>query len=122
MNGGVRGSKDALCIEREGGAAIKWGCCEDRRAKGRERNGWILGDLIPLQSFQSQTWRRNFSMFTFLLLISSIHGCSSIFHGEARLLGSLTRLEEGSDESRQQRNWEQRKQARRGWEERTSNR
>lgn len=44
------------------------------------------------QSFQSHTCWRNFSMLTFLLFISTIHGCSSMRHGVARRAGSFSRL------------------------------
>lgn len=32
-------------------------------------------------------------MLTFLLFMSTIHGCSNIRHGVARLFGSFSRLE-----------------------------
>ena len=47
------------------------------------------------QSFQSQTWAKKCAMFTFLVFISTIQGCSSIRQGVARREGSFSRLDEG---------------------------
>ena len=46
------------------------------------------------QSFQSQTCFRKCSMLTFFDFISTIHGCSSIRHGVARLDASFSRLDD----------------------------
>jgi len=47
---------------------------------------------VGFHSFQSHTVARKICMLTFLLLISTIHGCSSIRHGVARLFPSFSRL------------------------------
>lgn len=52
------------------------------------------------QFFQSQTWAMKFAMLTFLVLMSSIQGCSSIRQGVARRGGSFSRLGRWLDDIR----------------------
>ena len=55
----------------------------------------LLLAAFEAQSFQSQTCAKKCAMLTFLVFISTIHGCSSIRHGVARLAGSFSRLDGG---------------------------